>query len=593
MNTSDNQSQNSPTATIQNPHLKKVLKAYQAQAMNNLNGPSSAHSWTDTVSSTSSSAKRSSSVLSVITSTIKTAKKSSHDGQDRPETAFQLPFPIQPAPVLYAADQASAERKEVILEGQTISCFEVGGEKRLVLPQLLNTVWTDRPLEEINQVCDDLHVFIAQCTQQQLECLKNNKILPAGAPSCGLITQTDAERLCGRILQHEEASFPIAHRDKLLQIPVIHREFGKVVGTCFPELYSREESPCIECRECRALLSPRHFVLHSHRSMEERRLCHWGFDSNNWRHYILIQDDLSQEAQRQLLPLLEDFRKKHRNGGNDKQTSQSRRLCKGSLIEEEANRLSALANGKRIKIEEAVYPGHAGFPAMWFIPRDNEKLATGYVASPADMASTFTRAVVSVNNLTVVSSANQSAIPAYLNKGPPMMMNPDKIVLQSPFDKFAHGEKLPPNVALVPAPRSVVSMSSQSSLPARSDGQHMSNPSSSRIVLSSNFNHAAADRQRGADFHEAADMIIETDDESSSESTLSIDEGREKPFLEEQEEELYRVLSQVDSGVKRQVLDVYSVTKQHYIKQLEDSRLENYRLKMKLELGEASRTESS
>lgn len=63
-------------------------------------------------------------------------------------------------------------------------------------------------------------------------------------------------------------------------------------------------------------------------------------------------------------------------------------------IEEEANRLSALANGKRIKIEEAVYPGHAGFPAMWFIPHDNEKLATGYVASPADMASTFTRAVV-------------------------------------------------------------------------------------------------------------------------------------------------------------------------------------------------------
>lgn len=92
--------------------------------------------------------------------------------------------------------------------------------------------------------------------------------------------------------------------------------------------------------------------------------------------------------------------------------------------------------------------------------------------------------------------------------------------------RFAHGEKLPPNVALVPAPRScVVSMSSQSGLPARSDGQHMSNPSSSRLVLSSDCNHAAVDRQRGAEFHEAADMIIETDDESSSESTLSIDEG--------------------------------------------------------------------
>ena len=42
----------------------------------------------------------------------------------------------------------------------------------------------------------------------------------------------------------------------------------------------------------------------------------------------------------------------------------------------------------------------------------------------------------SVNNLTVVSKANQSAIPGYLNKGPPIMMNPDKIVLHSPFDKY-------------------------------------------------------------------------------------------------------------------------------------------------------------
>ena len=178
MSASFNQSQRSPTASIQNPHLKKVLKAYAAQAMNSLNGPSVSHSWTE-ASSSSSSSKRPSSVLSVITSTIKTEKKS-HDADEKPERSFQLPFPIQPAPFLYPADQASAERSEVLLEGQVISCFDMGGEKRLVLPQLLNTVWTDRPLEEINQVCDDLHIYISQCNPAQLDCLKNNKILPAG-----------------------------------------------------------------------------------------------------------------------------------------------------------------------------------------------------------------------------------------------------------------------------------------------------------------------------------------------------------------------------------------------------------------------------
>ena len=56
--------------------------------------------------------------------------------------------------------------------------------------------------------------------------------------------------------------------------------------------------------------------------------------------------------------------------------------------------------------------------------------------------------------------------------------------------------------------------------------------------------------------------------------------GRDRPFLEEQEEQLHRILSRVDSEVKREVLNIYSVTKQHYWKQLEEKRHENHSLQM-------------
>ena len=172
------------------------------------------------------------------------------------------------------------------MEGESISCFVVGGEKRLCLPQVLNSVLQNFTLAQINQVCDDLQIFCSRCNPEQLEVLKVTGILPASAPSCGLITKTDAERLCSALLQHGVPATSLPSPGAV-SFQVYHECFGKCRGLCTPSLYSTPNSRCIECFECHAMFSPQHFVCHAHRPLQNRT-CHWGFDSSNWRSYLLV-----------------------------------------------------------------------------------------------------------------------------------------------------------------------------------------------------------------------------------------------------------------------------------------------------------------
>jgi hypothetical protein len=66
---------------------------------------------------------------------------------------------FQPPPIFSAPDRASTEKKDTILEGEVISCFEVGGEKRLCFPQILTTVLRPFSLHQINQVRKRLRRF--------------------------------------------------------------------------------------------------------------------------------------------------------------------------------------------------------------------------------------------------------------------------------------------------------------------------------------------------------------------------------------------------------------------------------------------------
>uniref|UniRef100_A0A3Q3FQ63 Ski oncogene n=1 Tax=Labrus bergylta TaxID=56723 RepID=A0A3Q3FQ63_9LABR len=240
------------------------------------------------------------------------------DGKE-PEPVLQhLPPPVMPGPLFIPSDR-STERCETVLEAETISCFVVGGEKRLCLPQILNTVLRDFSLQQINSVCDELHIYCSRCTADQLEILKVMGILPFSAPSCGLITKTDAERLCNALIYG--GAYPPRCKKELnggvlelelteRSFKIYHECFGKCKGLFVPELYTTPNAACIQCMDCRLMYPTHKFVVHSHKA-QENRTCHWGFDSANWRAYILLgQDYTGKEEKARLEQLLDEIKEK-------------------------------------------------------------------------------------------------------------------------------------------------------------------------------------------------------------------------------------------------------------------------------------------
>jgi len=73
--------------------------------------------------------------------------------------------------MLVAADRGAKtlELCETRVEGEKISCFKVGGEARLCLPQLLSRVLYTIPPLTLQSVTDALHVYFAECGAGQLE----------------------------------------------------------------------------------------------------------------------------------------------------------------------------------------------------------------------------------------------------------------------------------------------------------------------------------------------------------------------------------------------------------------------------------------
>lgn len=201
-------------------------------------------------------------------------------------------------PLLVPPD-SSTELVLCNLEGESISCFSVGGELRLCLPQVLNTVLRDFSLQQINSVCDQLYVYCSRCNASQLHVLKVLGVLPPGAPSCGLITLTDAQRLCNTLL-HPGENVPAGplkdHRvteeedqeaENAGGFWVEHQCLGKCQGLFVPHLYTNPGANCIRCLHCRQLFCPERFVMHSHRQ-PDKRTCHWGFDSAKWACYLQL-----------------------------------------------------------------------------------------------------------------------------------------------------------------------------------------------------------------------------------------------------------------------------------------------------------------
>lgn len=312
------------------PHLKKVLKTYQLSAVKSLQGPSTLLG-TGTVvgmDKAASATSPSSPTVSIVPKKEPVAEVVKVPPPSDCGDVFMTPppFPIQQLPILTTPDQSRSELSETILEGETISCFVVGGEKRLCLPQVLNSVLREFTLYQINQVCEELQIFCSRCNPEQLEVLKVTGILPMTAPSCGLITKTDAERLSSVLLHRSGvpvAKAPSGGHKGALSFKVYHECFGKCKGICTPELYTDNNAHCIECLECHGMFSPQKFVCHVHRFLENRT-CHWGFDSSNWRSYLLIAKD--QEEHEKLAKVLDEFKEQHDNTASSSQHNKRKQV---------------------------------------------------------------------------------------------------------------------------------------------------------------------------------------------------------------------------------------------------------------------------
>ncbi|KFD58276.1 hypothetical protein M513_01039 [Trichuris suis] len=213
----------------------------------------------------------------------------------------QRVFPVKPTPVLVPRDSGLPLRcEQTLFEGEWITCFVIGGEKRLCLTQFMHSRSLRRfTFSDINKTCAYLNIHCPPCSREQMEALKLLNVLPVTFTNSALITKTDAVRLYGFLCLQSKA--PLLDKRKsdssttvgglsgkksaLSFIPVEHDCFGGCRGRFYRDLYDKPTAECVKCDQCGELLTAKAFVSHAHCNFE-RHVCHWGFNSDNWPSYI-------------------------------------------------------------------------------------------------------------------------------------------------------------------------------------------------------------------------------------------------------------------------------------------------------------------
>lgn len=218
----------------------------------------------------------------------------------------------RPVPALLPPERAPVKCGvlETTLEGQRIACFEVGGEQRLCMPQILSTILRDFDPCQVFVVCEELHIFLSRCDPVQLETLIRAKILPQNVATCGLITYTNAERMCSTLLRNQSAyryRLPVA----IEGLKVYHECFGGCRGVFKPEAFESPLAKCVQCGECGEMFAPSQFVSHSHSELENGTI-HWGFNPVNWKSYLMLS--LEQNGYPRVQELLDTLKTKFEDG---------------------------------------------------------------------------------------------------------------------------------------------------------------------------------------------------------------------------------------------------------------------------------------
>ncbi|EDV23791.1 uncharacterized protein TRIADDRAFT_27271, partial [Trichoplax adhaerens] len=173
------------------------------------------------------------------------------------------------------------------IEDENVAAFNVGGEKRLCWNSLMETVLKNFSAHEINKKKSDLRIYTGFCSSKQLETLQLIGVLPLSQTHCSLISKSDAARLCSVLLRPPDKNCNSDQTSRSRGIDVSHDCFGGCSGTFITERYTHVNAKCIQCSQCGCIFSPQQFVSHNHKGYENR-LCHWGFDSSEWRTYLQL-----------------------------------------------------------------------------------------------------------------------------------------------------------------------------------------------------------------------------------------------------------------------------------------------------------------
>lgn len=348
------------------------------------------------------------------------SKRRSKEETRPPDSGFKTGGGGATVPIMSSSDNSWSDLDETVINGERISCFVVGGEPRLCLPQFLNFVLAKVDLQAIKQACEELQIYCPTCSNQQLSILKKAEILPNTAYQCGLITKSDAERLCSYLLDRDPPRASIRMGDPKaspFSFRVEHDCFGRCEGLVLPEAYTQPDARCIECQQCGGLFSPRKFVTHAHDSAETRT-CHWGFSSDNWRIYLRLSETYSDGDKERHSKVLDDFKLRFcsTNGG--------KRIKEGDHYD------AVFSQTKRIKVEEAKSYAATSYPPVshrpWS-PSLKVRLPPGY-PYPLEQQSPYKLEKCEEEKFTSLSSSSSSSYNRY--KDSPYSVIPKKKYLE-------------------------------------------------------------------------------------------------------------------------------------------------------------------
>jgi hypothetical protein len=105
--------------------------------------------------------------------------------------------------------------------------------------QVMQTVLESVSLPVIQAAFDELRMCVSMCSPEQLEALKRLEVLPVTAPSCSLVTQSDAERLCAALLERAPplaSAMGFKAEVSPFSFKVQHECFARCVGLLLPEV---------------------------------------------------------------------------------------------------------------------------------------------------------------------------------------------------------------------------------------------------------------------------------------------------------------------------------------------------------------------